>query len=79
MIAAIYAARARIRGSRTSLCGCERVDGCGGARMPTTGSRVRRSALNPRPGGLIFSLAKREPDARFCCPGHARRWAESVS
>lgn len=35
--------------------------------MPTTGSRVRRSALNPRPGGLIFSLAKREPDARFCC------------
>jgi hypothetical protein len=31
MIAAIYAARARIRGSRPSLCGRERVDGCGGA------------------------------------------------
>ena len=29
--------------------------------------------------GLIFSLANREPDARFCCPGHVRHGAQTMT
>jgi hypothetical protein len=29
--------------------------------------------------GLIFSVANPDPDARFCCPGHARRWAQTMT
>jgi hypothetical protein len=42
-------------------------------------TRGRRESYRQCPCGLIFSLANREPDARFCCPGHARRFTGSES
>ena len=40
---------------------------------------LQRETYRQGPCGLIFSLGNREPDARFCWPGHARQWAQSVS